>query len=226
MSVSASTAPDFHPVVKDLPRVTVTAGATLELLVLASHGGHCAGVDLASGALVRAWSPSPPSHPLLAYDVVQVTLAELSSGLDAIPDPCQPEALVLAAPPEPVRHLHGRRVARLLRPLLHPTGQPLLGLPNSFVLFWERRPDHPSIALVEPEGPITLWREGSYLACRFPWAGHPRELPCLDRRLAAQMDGAGRTRMTAGKGDRLLVALNPPIDGRCHKVVEAILPPP
>jgi hypothetical protein len=30
--------------------------------------------------------------------------------------------------------------------------------------------------------------------------------------------------MLAGKDDRLLVALTPPIDGRCHKVVEAILP--
>jgi hypothetical protein len=224
--VSASTAPDFHPVAKDLPRVTVTAGATLELLVLASHGGHCAGVDLASGALVRAWSASPPGHRLRAYDVVQVTLAELSSGLDGIPDPCEPEAVVLAAPPELVRHLQGRRVSRLLRPLLHPAGQPLLGMPNSFVPFWERRADHPSIALVEPEGPISLWRDGSYLACRFAWCGHERELPCLDRHLAAHMDRAGRTRMTAGKDDRLLVALTPPIDGRCHKVVEAILPPP
>ena len=30
----------------------------------------------------------------------------------------------------------------------------------------------------------------------------------------------------AGKGDRLLVALTPPIEGRCHKVVEAVLPRP
>jgi hypothetical protein len=224
--VSASTAPDFHPVVKDLPRVAVTPGTTLELLVLASHGGHCAGVDLDSGALVRAWSAASPIRRLRAYDVVQVTLAEMNSGLDAIPDPCEPEALVLAAPPELVRHIHGRRVARLLRPLLHPAGQPLLGLPNSFVLFWERRADHPSIALVEPEGPINLWRDGSYLACRFAWLGHERELPCLDRHLAAQMDREGQTHLTAGRDDRLLVALTPPIDGRCHKVVEAILPPP
>jgi hypothetical protein len=40
------------------------------------------------------------------------------------------------------------------------------------------------------------------------------------------MDRSGRTRMGAGKDDRLLVALTPPIDGRCHKVVEAVLPRP
>jgi len=224
--VSASTAPDFHPVVKDLPRVALVPGATLELLVLASDGSHCAGVDLASGALVRAWSPEPSAHQLRAYDVVRVTLDELGAALDGVPDPSEPEALLLAGPPEPIRHASGRRVTRLLRPLLHPTGQPLLGISSPFVPFWERRPDHPSIALVEPEGPISLWRDGPYLACRFGWLGHERELPCVDRRVAAAMDRSGRTRMVAGRDDRLLVALTPPIDGRCHKVVEAILPPP
>jgi hypothetical protein len=221
--VSTSTAPDFYPVVKDLPRVAMAPGATLELLVLSADGNHCAGVDLASGALVRAWSPEPSVHRLRPYDVVAVTLAE---DVDGVPDPHEPEALVLAGPPEPLRRVSGRRVQRMLRPLLHPNGQPLLGVSNSVVPFWERRPDHPSIAVVEPEGPISLWRDGPYLACRFAWLGHERELPCLDRHMAAVMDGSGRTRMAAGKDDRLLVALTPPIDGRCHKVVEAVLPRP
>jgi hypothetical protein len=38
------------------------------------------------------------------------------------------------------------------------------------------------------------------------------------------MDRGGRTRATGSKGDRLVVALTPPVDGHCHKVVEAILP--
>jgi hypothetical protein len=221
--VSTSTAPDFSPVVKDLPRVAVAPGTTLELLVLSADGNHCAGVDLASGALIRAWSAEPSAHRLRPYDVVGVTLDD---NFDSLPDPHEPEGVLLAAPPEPLRRVNGRRVQRMLRPLLHPRGQPLLGVSSSAVPFWERRPDHPSIAVVEPEGPVSLWRDGPYLACRFGWLGHERELPCLDRFMAAVMDRSGRKRMAVGKGDRLLVALTPPIDGRCHKVVEAVLPRP
>lgn len=198
-------------------------GAVLELLVLAADGSHCAGVDLASGALVRAWSPMPSPVDLRAYDVVAVTLAD---DADTIPDPWQPESLVLERPPEPLRRMSGRRSERLLRALLHPTGQALLGETSPAIPFWERRADHPSIAVVEPEGRISLCREGTYLSCRFGWLGHQRQLPCLDRHLAAVMDRTGRTRMAAGKDDRLLVALTPPIDGRCHMVVEAVLPRP
>lgn len=218
-----TTAPDFSPVVKVVPRVTVAAGAELELLVLAADGPHCAGVDLASGALVRAWTPVPSAADLRAYDVVAVTLAD---DTDAIPDPWQPESVVLEGPPEPLRRMSGRRTERLLRALLHPAGQPLLGETAPAIPFWERRADHPSIAVVEPEGRISLRRDGRYLSCRFGWLGHGRELPCLDRHLAATMDRTGRTRMAGGKDDRLLVALTPPIDGRCHIVVEAILPRP
>jgi hypothetical protein len=114
----------------------------------------------------------------------------------------------------------------MLRRLLHPQGQPLLGESSSVVPFWERRPDRPSIAVVEPEGPISLWREGPYLACLFGWLGHERELPCVDTYVAALMDRAHRRHLVADRGDRLLVALTPPIDGRCHKVVEAVLPRP
>lgn len=178
---------------------------------------------MASGALIRAWSAEPSTHRLRPYDVVAVTLDD---NFDSLPDPHEPEGVLLAAPPEPLRRFNGRRVQRMLRPLLHPRGQPLLGVSSSAVPFWERRPDHPSIAVVEPEGPVSLWRDGPYLACRFGWLGHERELPCLDRFMAAVMDRSGRKRMSVGKGDRLLVALTPPIDGRCHKVVEAVLPRP
>jgi hypothetical protein len=223
MAVSTSTAPDFYPVVKDLPRVRVAPGVTLNLLVLATDDHQCAGVDVASGTLVRAWSPRPNERRVDPYDVVEVTLAE---NADALPDPAEPEGVVLAGPPQPVNRMSRRRCERLLRPLLHPHGQPLLGLAAPVVQFWERRSDHPSIALVEPEGPITLMRDKPYLACRFGWQGHERELPCLDRRLAGRMDRTGRTRLVAEKGDRLVVSLTPPIDGRCHKVVQAVLPRP
>lgn len=221
--MSTSTTPDFLPVAKDVPRVRVGAGTLLQLLVVCADEHQCAGIDLTSGTLVRSWSKEPCEERIHPYDIVEVTLDD---DPDAVPDPAEPEALGLAGPPRPVSRMTGRRCERLLRPLIHPRGRPLLGITASAVPFWERRGDHPSIALVDPEGPVTLWRQGRYLACRFWWQGHERELPCLDRNLAGLMDRAGRALMVAGKGDRLVVALTPPIDGRCHKVVEAVLPRP
>ncbi|MBV9662066.1 MAG: hypothetical protein JO337_13000 [Acidimicrobiales bacterium] len=214
------TSTELYPVVKDLPRVRVVAGSTLQLLVVAADGHQCAGVDLASGALVRGWSPIPCGERIQPYDVVEVTL---DGGLDAVPDPAQPEALGLVGSPQPVSRMGGRRCERLLRPLLHPHRQPLLGVTATAIPFWERTASHPSIAVVEPEGSVTLCREGSYLGCRFGWQGHERELPCLDRTVAGWMDRTGRTRLTADKRDRLVVSLTAPIDGRCHKVVETVL---
>jgi len=98
MTVSTSTAPDFHPVAKDLPRVQMAAGVTLNLLVVAADGRQCAGVDMDSGALVRAWSPEPGGR-VNPYDVVEVTLDE---DVDAVPDPAEPEAVMLVGPPRPV----------------------------------------------------------------------------------------------------------------------------
>jgi hypothetical protein len=219
-SMSSTTAPDFQGPVKDLPRLRVTPGTTLELLVVASDGRQSAGIDLESGALVRAWSDRLPERRPHAYDVVTVTLDDD----DTVPDPAAPEALMLAGAPEVTGRMTGRRAERLIRPLLHPKNEPLLGLNASAIRFWERTADRPSIAVVEPEGPISLTRDGTFLACRFTWQRVARELPCLDRRVAAEMDRGGRTRATGSKGDRLVVALTPPIDGHCHKVVEAILP--
>jgi hypothetical protein len=221
--VQTTTALDLQPLAKDVPRLTVVPGLTLRLLVIAAGGSQCAGVDVRSGALVRAWCADRPRERLRAYDVVEGTVA---IDPDGVPDPAEPEAVVLDGPPEVVGRMRGRKAARLLRPLLHPRGQPLLGSNAPAIAFWERRPDHPSIGLVEPEGPVLLLRQGTFLACRFGWQGLPRELPCLDRRLAARMDHEGRSRHACEKGDRLVVALTPPIEGRCHKVVEAILPRP
>ncbi len=219
--VSTSTAPDFAKLAKDVPRLSAAPGNALELLVLAADGGQCAGVDLDSGALVRAWCAVQPEQRARPYDVVSVTLAE---DIDAVPDPSEPEALVLDDAPEVIGRITGRRAERLLRPLLHPKGRPLLGFHAPAVPFWERRADHPSITLVEPDGMISLHREGTFLACRFGWLGAVRELACLDRRIAAEMDLAGESRRVGIKGDRLVVALTPPIDGHCHKVVETVLP--
>ncbi len=228
-TVTATTAPDFRGPVQELPRLDDAPGAPLELLVLAAHDRYCAGVDLASGALVRTWAPTGRRPPLRPYDTARATL---SGTAEWIPDPAAPEALPVVEAPEPTGRLAGRRVERLLRPLVHPPHQPLLGSHGPAVPFWERRPDRPSAAVVQPEGPggwrsaepaAVLHRRGTYLACRFVWRGVVVELPCVDRRAAAAMDRAGRALRALERGTRLVVALHPPIDGHCHKVVEAVL---
>lgn len=195
----------------------------LKLMVLACNGRHCAGVDLASGVLVRAWSPVRPHRRPRVYDVVEVVIAD---DPDAVPDPSDPEALAAVRPPEVVGRVKGRRVERLLRPLFHPPNEPLLGFRSPVIPFYERKADRPSIAVVEPQGLIGLYRRPNYLVCRFAWQGLVQSLPCLDARVAGLMDRAGRTVAKGSRGDRLVVALTPPREGRCHKVVQAILPRP
>lgn len=219
--MTATTAPDFRLVRTDVPRLDPAPGTSLTLLVLAANGVRCSGVDLGSGVLVRTWAPAAPETRLRAYDLAEVVVA---ADPEEVPDPAAPEALVLAEAPVAVGRMAGRRVERLLRPLLHPSDEALLSSHGPAIAFWERRADHPSIALAEPAGPILLRREGNFLGCRFEWQAKARELPCLDRRLAAVMDRDGRRVMEVEGRSRILVSLTPPIDGHCHKVVEAVLP--
>jgi hypothetical protein len=212
MSVTAGTAPDLGQAGSG-PRLHALEGEVLELLVVAPGTSHCAGVELASGVLVRAWFHGRAAKRLRVYDVARVTLAEDTAD---VADPAQPEAVVLAAAPDVVGRLTGRRAEKLLRPLLHPSAAPLLGSRGPAVPLWERSADQPSIALVEPGGPVLLRREVGYLACRFAWNAAVHELPCLDRSVAAEMDRGGLAHR--------VVSLNPPIDGHCPKVVEAVLP--
>jgi hypothetical protein len=201
-------------------------------MVLAVDADHLAGVDLASGAMVRAWTPTPHTRRLaqrgregglVPYDVVSGTLAAAD---EQVPDPAEPEAVVLAGPPEPVGRLKGRKAERYLRPLVHPTGQPLLGIHGPTVPFWERRADHPSIALVEPEGLAAVHWRGNRLACRFRWRERAVEMPFLDPWVTEMMQRTGCFRVTSRWGERLVVALTPPIDGHCHKVVTTLLKRP
>ncbi len=211
------------PEAEALPRRTNTPGTQLELLVLAAGVDNCAGIDLVSGALVRAWSPDPIKDDLRPYDVVGGTLDDT---VDLLPDPSQPEAVPLIEPPERVGRIIGRRAERYLRALVHPPGQPLLAIHGPAVPFWQRTANYPSIAVVEPEGPAVIRLRGGAMSCLLRWGGVPVELPCIDRRLGRALATAGRTRVDSGKGERLLVALTPPIDGHCHKVVAGLLPRP
>jgi hypothetical protein len=190
-------------------------------MVVSTGERQCAGVDLASGALVRAWSSAPVDQRLRPYDLVTVTVA---GDHEVVPDPAEPEAVPIAQPPSLVGHLKGRQALRLIRPLLHPEHAPLLGFYGPTVPFWQRSADQPSMALAEPKGPLVVTRENGGMWCHFAWEGRPQVLACSDPRFAATLRRMDKDYANLRPGTHLVVALEPPVDGQCHKVVEALVP--
>jgi len=190
-------------------------------MVVSTGEHHCAGIDLASGALVRAWSLAPVDQRLRPYDLVTVTVG---GDPDVVPDPAEPEAVVISGSPCLVGRLAGRRALRLIRPLLHPERVPLLGFHGPTVPFWERSADQPSVALAAPKGPLAATLDDGSVWCHFIWDGRPQVLACSDPRLEATMGRLGTDVANVRPGTRLVVALQPPVDGHCHKVVEALVP--
>src|SRR5205085_9513980 len=87
-----------------VPYRVVVAGAELRLLVLAADVAGCVGVDLDSGAFVRASHP-PVEELRRPYDIVS---AEIAGAIEP-PDDARPEALELAEPPKPVGRLSPKR---------------------------------------------------------------------------------------------------------------------
>jgi len=198
------------------------------MLVLAPQPDGCVGIDLDSGAFVRALFATGGGEPLEAFDV---TAAPLGEPLDP-PDTVRPEAVALAAPPERVGSLSPRRAERYLQALRHPTQGPLLGFSGVTVPYWTLVGDRPSLALVEPsEGPLILAGPGGY-ECRFGWQGAVHQFPLGDRRLAAELYRLRRrrssprelSRILGFRPGRLLVVVAGPIDGHCTKQVAALLP--
>jgi len=206
---------------KAVPRLADAPGTQLRLMVASTGEHHCAGIDLASGALVRAWSLQPVDQRLGPHDLVDVTIA---TDPDLVPDPTEPEAVVSAGPPAFVGRLTRRRALRLVRPLLHPEGVPLLGFNGPSVPFWERQPYHPSVAVAEPVGPVAVTLEPGGMWCHFAWGGRAQVLRCTDARLAASMHHLHKTLVSLAPGTQLVIALEPPVEGQCHKVVEALIP--
>ena len=188
-------------------------GTTLQLLVLTATGDGCIGVDMASGALVRAAYPELEGAAIdLDVGCFDIVAAPIAPPVDDDLEPTLPEAVELAAVPTRVGRISRRKAERLLRPLIHPQSEHLLGIPGPTVPFWELRGNHPTVALVEPERPPAVVRRpsGAGLRCRFLWRGAGQELPLMAPPISPAR--------------RLLVALTPPVDGRCHKVVAGLLP--
>lgn len=197
------------------------------MLVLAPQPDGCVGIDLDSGAFVRALFPAG-GEPLEPFDV---TSAPIGKPLDP-PDIVRPEAVALAEMPERVGSLSPRRAERYLQALRHPPHTPLLGFQGVSVPYWTLTGDRPSLALVEPsEGPLVLAGAGGY-EVRFGWQGTVHQFPLGDRRLAHQLYKLRRrrssprelTRVMGYRPGRLLVVVAGPTDGYCTKQVAALLP--
>ena len=204
------------------------AGAELQMLVLAPQPDGCVGVDLDSGAFVRAVYSTGDAEPLEAFDV---TTAPIGAPLDP-PDTVRPEAVALARAPQRIGGLRPRRAERYLQALRHPPQGPLLGFQGVSVPYWTLSGDRPSLALVEPsDGPLVLASPGGY-ECRFGWHGTVHQFPLGDRRLAAELFSLRRrrssprelTRILGYRPGRLLLVVAGPTDGHCTKQVAALLP--
>ena len=189
--------------------------ARTELLVLASGGGALAAVDLSTGGLVRA--PLPPETWPLPFDLASTALAD---PIDA--DPTQPDAVDLAAPLEVIGRIRPRKAERYVRPLLHPDDEPLLGMFSTAAPYWTLCGDRPSVAVVDPGSPLEIVRHGRRLHCFFTWMGNVNDLPVVDHRVALSMARRGQRALRVRR--RFVVALTPPIEGNCYKVVSGLLP--
>ena len=208
-------------------RVAV-AGAELRMLVLAPQPDGCVGIDLDSGAFVRALYPPGGGEPLEAYDV---TSDPIGDPLDP-PDTVRPEAVALAATPERIGTVRPARAERYLQALRHPPQGPPPGFPGVTVPYWTLSGDRPSLALVEPaNGPLIIFGPGGY-ECRFGWNGSIHQLPLCDHRLGAELFRLRRrrssprelTRILGYRPGRLLLVVAGPVDGHCTKQVAALLP--
>jgi hypothetical protein len=199
------------------------------MVVLAQVPSGCAAVDVSSGSLVRAEYAGQPPRPLRPLELVKAVLGEDLFG----PDPTQPEAVVLAGPPEPVGQVRPRQLKKLLAPLLLPEGAEPFGFPGSAARYWMVPGDRPSLALLRPEAPPTLvLRRDGHPACRFGWRRAQLELPLLDLTAGQALTDSG----LAGLSGKLLaqwlgfdpaylvLALTPPRAGHCYKAVAGLLP--
>jgi len=208
------------------PRVAAV-GAELQMLVLAADAGGCVGVDLDSGAFVRA-TYAGDAGPLQPFDVVSGEIAVPP----VPPDASRPETVTLDGPPRPSGAMTPRRAERWLAPLQHPRRRSLLDIVGSAAPYWTLAGDRPSVTLVEVVAGLQVRREPTGYECRFGWQGARLRLPLDDRRLTARFDEVGWPRysgrdlqnLLGHRVRRLLVVLSPPLDGYCYKVVAALLP--
>jgi hypothetical protein len=177
------------------------------------------------------WEEERPPD-LSPFDVIDAVVAADPE----CDDLAQPEAITVEGIPDGVGSLRGRRARTVLRHLVAPTEDHLLGFPGTSSPYWEFHGMRPSVALVVPlRGPLLFRRR----ADESVWArfGGPRSdnwLPVEDRRAIAALWAGRRDRLSGKdlaaalgfKPHYLVVALSAPRSGYCYKTVAAFLPRP
>jgi hypothetical protein len=202
-------------------------------LVLSSGPEDITAVELRSGAFVRLRTDDGvlEEGAFLPYDVIDATWAADPERDDM----AQPEAVNVAGPPSLAGSMRGRRVRRILKSLVAPPQQQLLGFTGSAAPYWEFHGMRPSVALVVPSrGPALFRRTDRSVWARFGWPRSDHWLPVEDRRALACMWASNRERLSgrslAGalgfRPHYLLVTLSRPRQGHCYKMVAALLPRP
>jgi hypothetical protein len=205
---------------------TAEPGVTLDYVVLASGRRSSIGIDLESGALIR--SVEPHARPLLKpFSVVRSKTAALT-----VDRPEQPELVQFASEPKPIGFLTVRRAERLVRPLLHPVGGPLLGFYGPSIPWWEQENARPSVAIVDVGRSIRAHLSSKGLRATFMWNKQVHDLPLEDIRLLARLDWVPQrensaiplAEMLGFRPERLVVVITHPRQGYCPKVVAGLLP--
>ncbi len=226
------TAKDIARSIKPKPRIEVSGGTALTVLVLACHAEDTVGVDLASGTLVRVRVPWPDERApdLAPFDLIEAQLADEPERDDL----AQPEAVSASGLPRHLGTLHGRRVRHLLHQLSAPVEEHVLGFPGASAPYWEFRGFRPSLALVvATKGPVLFRRVGDRSVwVRFGWGRSDNWLPVEDTHAERALDVARRDRLQGKdlasalgfKPHYLVAAVSTPRDGHCYKTVRALLP--
>jgi len=222
------------PPLRRLRRAPATAAGSRRYLVLACNNDDVTSVDLSTGAIARLrvrWRPGREPD-LNAFDLVDAMPAKDPERDDL----AQPEAVTVKNVSQPIANMRGRRARRVLRHLVAPPEQHVLGFPGTSAPYWEFRGMRPSVALVAPaQGPLLFRRkEDGTVWVRFGWPRSDNWLPVEDRRALAALWASRRDRLSGKqlatalgfKTHYLLVELSRPRDGHCYKTVTAFLPRP
>lgn len=205
---------------------TTTPGSVLEVMVLASGRRSCIGVDLDSGAFVRTVESVP--RPLLKpFTVVRGTTTRAE---DERPE--HPERATFDGPLTPIGLITPKRAQRLIRPLIHPKSQPLLGFHGPSIPWWERDTNGPSVAIVEVDRSFHANLSTRGLRARFAWNRSVQDLPLEDLRVLERLDWVSQqgnatmpiAEMLGFRATRLVVAIGRPVNGHCPKVIAGLLP--
>ena len=227
----SGTASDLVRSISRRDRADTSGGSTLNLLVLACNEEDTAGIDLASGALIRARVPWPPGHrpDLAPFDVVEAVLADRPERDDL----AQPEAVSARGLPRHLGTLHGRQVRHLLHPLAAPIEEHVLGFPGTSAPYWEFRGFRPSLALLVPtKGPVLFRRAGDRSVwIRFGWGRSDNWLPVEDLGAIRALDAARRDRLQGKdlasalgfKPHYLVASVSRPREGHCYKTIRAVV---